>query len=114
MRRVPSARLAHQPASFSTFRCCETAGRLTGSPRASSPTGRGPRATPLEDCPPGRVAQGGETVEGGGLGLGHGGYFGARLAAAGHDVAFIARGAHLDAIRARRSRRREPRSATCI
>jgi 2-dehydropantoate 2-reductase len=28
-----------------------------------------------------------------------GGYFGARLAAAGHDVAFIARGAHLDAIR---------------
>jgi 2-dehydropantoate 2-reductase len=28
-----------------------------------------------------------------------GGYFGARLAAAGHDVNFIARGAHLDAIR---------------
>jgi 2-dehydropantoate 2-reductase len=28
-----------------------------------------------------------------------GGYFGARLAAAGHDVSFIARGAHLDAIR---------------
>src|ERR1051325_2943408 len=28
-----------------------------------------------------------------------GGVFGARLAAAGHDVAFIARGAHLDAIR---------------
>jgi len=28
-----------------------------------------------------------------------GGYFGARLAAAGHDVAFIARGAHGDAIR---------------
>jgi len=28
-----------------------------------------------------------------------GGYFGARLAAAGHDVTFIARGAHLDAIR---------------
>ncbi len=28
-----------------------------------------------------------------------GGYFGARIAAAGHDVAFIARGAHLDAIR---------------
>jgi 2-dehydropantoate 2-reductase len=27
-----------------------------------------------------------------------GGYFGARLAAAGHDVSFIARGAHLDAI----------------
>ncbi|MEP7209150.1 MAG: 2-dehydropantoate 2-reductase [Casimicrobiaceae bacterium] len=32
---------------------------------------------------------------------GVGGYFGARLAAAGHPVAFIARGAHLAAIRAR-------------
>lgn len=31
---------------------------------------------------------------------GVGGYFGARLAAAGNDVAFIARGRHLDAIRA--------------
>jgi 2-dehydropantoate 2-reductase len=30
---------------------------------------------------------------------GVGGYFGARLAAAGHDVTFFARGAHLDAIR---------------
>lgn len=30
-----------------------------------------------------------------------GGYYGARLAQAGHDVTFIARGAHLDAIRAR-------------
>src|SRR5438128_4441298 len=28
-----------------------------------------------------------------------GGYFGGRIAAAGHDVAFIARGAHRDAIR---------------
>src|ERR1700731_4168335 len=28
-----------------------------------------------------------------------GGYFGARLAAAGHDVAFVARGAHRDAMR---------------
>src|SRR5262249_18058991 len=28
-----------------------------------------------------------------------GGYFGARLAAAGHDVAFIARGSHRDAMR---------------
>ena len=28
-----------------------------------------------------------------------GGYFGARLAAAGHDVAFIARGAHREAMR---------------
>lgn len=32
---------------------------------------------------------------------GVGGYFGARLAAAGHDVTFVARGAHLEAIRAR-------------
>src|SRR5256885_2322860 len=30
-----------------------------------------------------------------------GGYFGARLAAAGNDVVFFARGAHLDAIRQR-------------
>ena len=30
---------------------------------------------------------------------GLGGYFGARLAAAGNDVAFVARGAHLAAIR---------------
>jgi 2-dehydropantoate 2-reductase len=30
---------------------------------------------------------------------GVGGYFGGRLAAAGHDVTFVARGAHLDAIR---------------
>jgi 2-dehydropantoate 2-reductase len=28
-----------------------------------------------------------------------GGYFGGRMAAAGHDVAFIARGAHRDVIR---------------
>ena len=32
---------------------------------------------------------------------GLGAYYGARLAAAGHDVAFIARGAHLEAIRSR-------------
>ena len=32
---------------------------------------------------------------------GVGGYFGARLAAAGHDVAFVARGAHLAALRER-------------
>src|SRR5215472_16593701 len=29
------------PADLSTFRCCETAGRLTGSSRASSPTALG-------------------------------------------------------------------------
>lgn len=32
---------------------------------------------------------------------GVGGYFGGRLAAAGHEVAFVARGAHLQALRAR-------------
>jgi 2-dehydropantoate 2-reductase len=32
---------------------------------------------------------------------GVGGYFGARLARAGHDVTMVARGAHLDAIRSR-------------
>jgi 2-dehydropantoate 2-reductase len=32
---------------------------------------------------------------------GVGGYFGAKLAKAGHDVAFVARGAHLDALRTR-------------
>jgi 2-dehydropantoate 2-reductase len=31
---------------------------------------------------------------------GVGGYFGGRLAQAGHDVAFVARGAHLAAMRA--------------
>ena len=31
---------------------------------------------------------------------GVGGYFGARLAAAGHEVAFVARGAHKDAMKA--------------
>ena len=37
-----------------------------------------------------------------------GGYFGARLAAAGHEVSFIARGAHLDAIRTRGLRIESP------
>jgi 2-dehydropantoate 2-reductase len=37
-----------------------------------------------------------------------GGYYGARLALAGHDVTFIARGAHLDAIRARGLQVRSP------
>jgi 2-dehydropantoate 2-reductase len=38
-----------------------------------------------------------------------GGYFGARLAAAGHDVVFFARGAHLDAIRKHGLRIESPR-----
>ncbi|HTL43531.1 MAG TPA: 2-dehydropantoate 2-reductase [Vicinamibacterales bacterium] len=37
-----------------------------------------------------------------------GGYYGARLARAGHDVVFIARGAHLEAIRARGLEIRSP------
>ena len=40
---------------------------------------------------------------------GVGGYFGGRLAAAGADVAFLARGAHLDAMRARGLRIDSPR-----
>jgi Ketopantoate reductase len=40
-----------------------------------------------------------------------GGYFGGRMAAAGHDVAFIARGAHRDAIR-RDGLKMRARSAT--
>ena len=40
---------------------------------------------------------------------GLGGYFGARLASVGHDVALIARGAHLRAIRARGLRIQSPR-----
>ncbi len=39
---------------------------------------------------------------------GVGGYFGGRLAAAGHDVTFIARGAHLDALRRRGLRIESP------
>src|SRR5919198_853265 len=42
MRRLPSRRSRTRPTSLSTFRCCETAGRLTGSSPASSPTSRGP------------------------------------------------------------------------
>lgn len=38
-----------------------------------------------------------------------GGYFGAKLAKAGQDVAFVARGAHLDAIRARGLEVRSPK-----
>src|SRR5436190_4039289 len=41
MRRVPAARSTTSPASFSTLRCCETAGRLTGMSRASSTTALG-------------------------------------------------------------------------
>lgn len=37
-----------------------------------------------------------------------GGYYGAKLAAAGHDVSFVARGAHLQAIRARGLEIRSP------
>jgi 2-dehydropantoate 2-reductase len=39
---------------------------------------------------------------------GVGGYFGGRLAAAGADVSFIARGAHLEALRARGLRIESP------
>ena len=42
---------------------------------------------------------------------GVGGYFGAKLAPAGHDVTFVARGAHLAALRERGLRDRERASA---
>src|SRR5208337_3025555 len=45
MRRVPSATSRTRPASLSTLRCCDTAGRLTGKPRARSPTALGLSAT---------------------------------------------------------------------
>src|SRR5216117_3871452 len=41
MRCLPARLSTTRPASFSTFRCCETAGRLTGNSRASSPTALG-------------------------------------------------------------------------
>src|SRR4051812_19180429 len=44
MRRLPAGRSTTSPASLSTLRCCETAGRLTGSSRASSPTAVGDSA----------------------------------------------------------------------
>src|SRR5918995_3773485 len=45
MRRAPAGRSITSPASLSTLRCCETAGRLTGSSRASSPTAVGRSAS---------------------------------------------------------------------
>ena len=44
---------------------------------------------------------------------GVGGYFGARLAAAGNDVTFVARGAHLEAMRSS-GLRLTAKSASCI
>ena len=38
-----------------------------------------------------------------------GGYFGAKLAASGHDLAFIARGKHLDALRRDGPSNRQPK-----
>ena len=45
MRRVPSGVSLTNPASFSTRRCWETAGRLTGSRSASAPTEDGRSAS---------------------------------------------------------------------
>src|SRR4051794_31444869 len=41
MRLVPAGRSTTSPAPFNTLRCWETAGRLTGSSLAISPTARG-------------------------------------------------------------------------
>jgi 2-dehydropantoate 2-reductase len=43
-----------------------------------------------------------------------GGYFGARLAQAGHEVAFVARGRHLEALRARGLRVESPLGEVCL
>src|SRR5947209_3461154 len=45
---------------------------------------------------------------------GVGGYFGGRLAEAGADVSFVARGAHLDAMRSRGLRIASPKGAAHI
>src|SRR2546426_12655353 len=45
---------------------------------------------------------------------GIGGYYGARLAGAGHDVAFIARGAHLEAMQRRGLTVRTPAGESTI
>src|SRR3569833_1367751 len=45
MRRVPCGVSVTRPASLSTLRCCDTAGRETGSPAAISPTAAGDRPT---------------------------------------------------------------------
>src|SRR6478672_6875983 len=42
MRRLPTCRSVTSPACLSTFRCWETAGRLTGSSPAIAPTEAGP------------------------------------------------------------------------
>ena len=44
---------------------------------------------------------------------GVGGYFGARLAAAGNDVTFVARGAHLEAMRRERPAARQRARRRC-
>jgi hypothetical protein len=41
MRRLPARRSTTSPASFNTFKCWETAERVTGNSAASSPTARG-------------------------------------------------------------------------
>ena len=57
--RVPRFSDVTRPAPSSTRRCWATAGRLTGSSAAMSPTGAGPvLADELQDPPPRRIAQG--------------------------------------------------------
>ncbi len=48
--RVPMASRCTRPASASTFRCCDTAGRLTGSRSATSATESGERAISVNTC----------------------------------------------------------------
>ena len=60
MRRLPARRSITSRASFSTLRCCETAGRLTGSSRGELADRTRPIGEALEDRSPGRVAKGGQ------------------------------------------------------
>src|SRR5262245_4539633 len=49
-RRVPSGRSTTSRAALSTFRCCDTAGRLTSMPAAISPTESARRRRRLKTC----------------------------------------------------------------
>ena len=65
MRRVPRGSSTTRPASLSSRRWRETAGRLIGSASASSLDRPSPRAQQLDDRPAIRVAEGLERVAGG-------------------------------------------------
>ena len=57
MRRVPSRRSVTSPAPLRIFRCCETAGRLTGQLLGEAADRRGFLLERLEDGAPRRIGQ---------------------------------------------------------